>query len=298
MTVEIMVPAYGDGLLVRETVKSVVAQGNPDWRLIVVDDGVESGRDGDLRSWLADHQDSRIHYLPNPIRLGINRNFQRCADIATADLVTLLGDDDRLLPHFVDTVHNTAKEFPDAAFVHTNAAIIDQDGRPAMPLADRVKRMTTPRIDGRRVMGGEELATSLLHGNWMYFPSVVFRREVLRRHGFRPGYDIVQDLDLYLRILLDGGQAVLLDEPCIEYRRHASSVSTSQATDGTRFHEERAYFQETAELMREHGWPRAARASKLHWTSRVHSLATAGRMLTAGEPRTAATMLRISLTDR
>jgi glycosyltransferase involved in cell wall biosynthesis len=295
MTVDIMLPAYGGGKLIRETVDSVLAQEDADWQLTVVDDGVEQARDVDLGPWLAGHDDSRIRYIGNPVRLGINRNFQRCVDAARADLVVLLGADDRVLPHFVGRVHEVAKEFPDAAFIHTNAAIIDQDGRPALPLADRVKRMTTPRIRGERVMGGEELATSLLHGNWMYFPSVVFRRAVIQEHGFRSGFDIVQDLDLYLRILLAGGRALLLEQPCIQYRRHSASVSSAQAGDGTRFHEELAYFLATAEVLRRAGWPRAARASWLHWTSRVHSMATIPGLLAGGDRRTAATMLRISL---
>ncbi|TCO60472.1 glycosyltransferase [Actinocrispum wychmicini] len=292
MTVDIMLPAYGDGRLLRETVESVLAQRDPDWRLTVIDDGVDQGLGGDLEQWLAGHDDPRVTYLANPVRLGINRNFQRCVDTAREDLVTLLGSDDRLLPHFVGRVHEWAKEFPEAAFVHTNATVIDEDGNPALPLADRVKRMTMPRVRGQRVIGGEDLAVSLLRGNWMYFPSVVFRRDVIQQHGFREGFDIVQDLDLYLRILLDGGRAVLLERPCIEYRRHAASVSSAQAGDGTRFDEERAYFNEMADMMSRAGWPRAARSARLHWTSRVHSLVTIPGLLAAGNRRAAATMLK------
>lgn len=291
MTVDIMLPAYGDNGLLRETVESVLAQHDPDWRLTVVDDGVEQGLTGDLESWLAGHDDPRVRYTPNPKRLGINRNFQRCVDIAREDLVLLLGSDDRLLPHFVGRTHQIAKEFPDAAFIHTHATVIDQDGNPALPLADRVKRMTMPRIRGQRVIGGEDLAVSLLRGNWMYFPSVVFRRDVLQKHGFREGYDLVQDLDLYMRILLDGGHAVLLERPCLEYRRHAASLSSAQARNGTRFDEERAFFAETASITARAGWQRAARAARLHWTSRLHSLVTVPGLVAAGDRRTAVKML-------
>lgn len=293
-----MVPAFGDGTLLRETVDSVLRQRDGQWRLTVVDDGAAEGLDGDLKPWLAGLGDDRIRYLPNPRRLGINRNFQRCADEASAELVVILGADDRLLPDFVGRVRRVAAEVPDAAFVHTGAAVIDEDGRPSLPLADRVKRITTPAIHGRRVMGGEELAASLLHGNWMYFPSVAFRREVLQRHGFRPGYDIVLDLDLYLRILLAGGKAVLLADPGIEYRRHRASLSSAEALSGVRFDEELAYFAEAAGLTEAAGWPRAVRAARWHWTSRLHSVAKVPALLAAGDRRTAAALLRTATATR
>lgn len=263
-----MLPAYGDNALVRETVRSVLAQDDPRWRLTVIDDAP-----GDLKSWIAELGHEKVRYLPNERRLGINRNFQRCTDEATADLVQLIGADDRLLPDFVRRVHAAAEEHPDVAFFHTNAIVIDENGNEAMPLADKIKRLVS--IKGGVVTGGERLASSLLHGNWMYFPSVVFRREILQKHGFREGYDIVLDLDVYLRILLDGGRVVLFDRPGIEYRRHAASLSSATAGTGARFDEERDYFAETATAMAAAGWPRAARAARWHLTSRLHAAAKA-----------------------
>lgn len=287
-----MVPAFGDGALLRETVQSVLRQHDPGWRLTVIDDGVAAGQDGALEPWLTGLGDARVRYLANPRRLGINRNFQRCADEARAELVVLLGTDDRLLPDFVGRVRQVATDVPDAAFVHTGAVVIGPDGQPARPLADRVKRLTAPAVRDRRVMGGEQLAVSLLHGNWMYFPSVVFRREVLQRHGFRPGYDIVLDLDLYLRIIFDGGQAVLLERPGVEYRRHGVSLSSAQARDGSRFAEELGYFAEIAGLAAAAGWRRAARAARWHLTSRLHTAAKVPALLAAGDRRTAVALLR------
>lgn len=290
-----MVPAFGDGALLRETVQSVLDQRDPEWRLTVIDDGVRAGRAGDLESWLATLDDPRVRYLPNPRRLGINRNFQRCADEARAELVVILGGDDRLLPDFVGRVREAAAAVPDAAFVHTGAAVIGPDGTPEHRLADRVKRWAAPSVRGRRVMGGERLAVSLLHGNWMYFPSVVFRRDVLQRHGFRPGYDIVLDLDLYLRIIVDGGQAVLLEQPGIQYRRHGASLSSAQAKEGTRFAEEFAYFVQVAEQCEAVGWSRAARAARWHWTSRLHTAAQVPALLAGRNVRAAALLLRTAL---
>jgi len=292
--VDVMIPAYGDDALLREAVASVRAQQDPRWRLTVIDDGVEQGRSAGLAEWLAG--DERIRYLPNPTRLGINRNFQRCLDEATADWVVLLGADDRLHPDFVGRVLDLAAAHPTAAWLHMDARVIDGAGLPVTPLADKVKARTKlPVTGGSRVSGGEELSASLLHGNWMYFPSCVFRRGFVLEHGFREGYDIVLDLDLYLRMLLAGGDCVLAGEPGIDYRRHAASLSSAGAVDGTRFAEETAYFAEVAAVLAERGWTRAARAARWHWTSRAHGVAKLPGLLRAGELPVAREVLRLAL---
>ncbi len=287
--VEFMIPAYGDTPLLREAVASVLAQSVPDWVLTVVDDGPA---DPVLAAWfagltgpsgLAGAQDYRITYRHNPVNLGINRNFQRCVDLATGELVVLMGADDRVLPGYVGTVTRARDAFGRAAFVHPGVRVIDSTGAQVQPFADRVKRALAPRVDKQRLVGGEQLATSLLRGNWMYFPAVAFRRDWLQRHGFRPGYDVVQDLDLYLRMLLDGAQVLLLDEVCFQYRRHEASLSSARAHTGDRFDEELSFFREVRTRMADHGWHRAARAADLHLTSRLHSASRAAAAARSGD---------------
>jgi GT2 family glycosyltransferase len=299
--VDVMLPAFGDDTLVRQAIVSVREQTDGHWRLSVVDDGPAAGRDPNLGDWVRRLDDHRISYLANLTRLGINRNFQRCVDLSTHELVVILGADDRLLPDFVARVRAVAAERPQLAFIHTGARVVDAAGRPSAPMADRVKALTSIKAtsikvaSGVREIGGEQLAASLLRGNWMYFPSVAFRREWLVRHGFRPGYDVVQDLDLYLRILRGGGRVGLLGTPGIEYRRHPASVSSEGAEDGSRFDEERRFFAEAAAELTEAGWPRAASAARWHLTSRLHALQRATLLLAAGQRAPAGRMLRGAL---
>jgi glycosyltransferase involved in cell wall biosynthesis len=282
MLVDITVPAYGDGELLREAVRSVMDQRDDHWRLTVIDDRASTSDTRALCDWLGSQCGDRVRVIENPQRLGINRNFQRCFDESSADLVQVLGADDRLLPDFVGRVRDAAIDHPEATWFHTGATVIDGAGRTSAPLADRVKRAVSIRVPSDRTVGGEELATSLLRGNWMYFPSVVFRREIVAVHGFRPGYDIVLDLDLYLRLLVAGEQCLLFAHPGIEYRRHAESVSSEGADDGSRFAEEIRYFAEVEADMRDRGWPRAERAARLHLTSRLHSMVRAAGLARSG----------------
>ena len=62
MTVDILFPYYGDVELMKQAVRSVIGQSNPDWRLIVVDDGYP---DESIPGWFASLNDERITYMRN-----------------------------------------------------------------------------------------------------------------------------------------------------------------------------------------------------------------------------------------
>ncbi len=263
----VAIPAYGDGPHLREAVASVLAQDQDDWMLTVLDDGPP---DAGLAQWFAG-LGTRVSYSRNPDRLGINAIDTRCLEVASTELLVVLGADDRMLPDYVRTMTAAADLSPGVAWLHPRVRVVDDAGAAAATLQDRVKDRLAIRPPA--VVGGEGLAVSLLRGNWMYFPSVTFRTDAVRAYGFRPGWDIVLDLDLYLRLLVDGHTASLVDAECFEYRRHDESLSSRERRTGARFAEERRYFAETATMLDRIGWTRAARAARIHLTSRLHAAA-------------------------
>lgn len=272
MRLEFFVPFYGDPGLLRSTVSSVLAQEHPDWSLTVVDDGYP---DPAVAEYFAAGPDPRVRYLRNPTNLGANGNYRRCVELATADLVVILGADDELLPNYAATVLRTAGLFPTAVVVQPAVQVIDQHGAPASSLVDTVKqRLLRPRTNHPVLLGGEPLARSLLTGNWLYFPSLAFRREPLQATGFREGLDVVQDLALVIDLLAAGHRLALDPEVCFRYRRHGGSDSSVRAVSGGRFDEERAYFAEAARQMDALGWESAARAARRHLMSRANALLT------------------------
>lgn len=287
--IDIMMPYYGDVALMRAAVESVRAQTDGSWHLTVVDDGDAAG----VPQWFAELGDERITYLRNEQNLGINRNFQRCVDLATRDRVVMLGCDDLLEPHYVATVRGLIEEYPKAAIIQPGVVIIDGAGIESRTLVDTAKRrLYQPRPTARtEVLGGEDLAVSLLRGNWLYFPSLCWRREPMARFGFRPRLEVIQDLALILD-LVEHGEQLVVDHStvCFRYRRHSASESSAQAVDGRRFAEARDYFLALAERMDAAGWPRAARAARRHTSTRIHALTQVPVALRAGQVGTARTL--------
>jgi GT2 family glycosyltransferase len=272
VTVDVMLPHYGRLDLLQETVRSVLAQDDPRWRLTVVDDSGELADDA-VEGWCAELGDERVRYHRNPRNLGINRNFQQCVDLVEHDLAVIIGNDDLMLPGYVGAVRRAHAAHPEVAVVQPGVEVVDSRGAPARTLVDLSKRWVyAPRVTGPTVLAGEELAVSLLRGNWLYFPSICWRSEPLRRTGFREGVDVVQDLALVLDLVLDGESLLVQPEVSFRYRRHQASVSSAHAADGRRFAEERTFFLETADRMAARGWPRASRAARRHLSSRINAL--------------------------
>lgn len=280
MPLDIFVPYWGDPALLRETVASVLAQRNGDWLLTVVDDAYP---DESVPAWFATLDDPRVTYVRKPQNEGITANYRTCVAMATQESVVILGCDDVLLPNFVDVVAAARAAAPDAAVIQPGVEVIDEHGRVVRPLADRVKQdVVRPRATGPRVLGGERLAANLMHGDWLYWPSLVFRRDVLVRTPFLDDLPLIQDLALVMDMVLDGERLVLEPTVCFRYRRHSNSASSASLLDGRRFSGERAYFAHVAERCRARGWHRAARAARLAATSRLHALTLLPRAARTG----------------
>ncbi|MEC5150958.1 glycosyltransferase [Cryobacterium sp. GrIS_2_6] len=269
MTLDIMMPFYGRVDHFRIAVESVLAQTDPDWRLVVIDDCYPDVTAGE---WLVGLADPRIVYRRNPVNAGINVNFQASIDLAVNEWLTIFGCDDVMLPGYVARVKALGQAHPTADFIHPGTRVIDGDGRVYRPLVDRMKALYRPHVRGTIELGGEKLAVSVTRGNWMNFPAIAWRRSAVAAVGFRPNLSVIQDLGLALDVAFQGGSLLLDDEVVFEYRRHASSVSSWRAAEGSRFVEEQRFFRALAAEFEEHGWPRAARTARWHISSRINAL--------------------------
>jgi GT2 family glycosyltransferase len=266
---DVFIPFWGDPDLLYATVESVRAQTDPRWRATIVDDCYP---DPSVAEHFAVEDDPRITYVRNDENLGITANYDKCRALATADLMMFLGCDDLLLPDFVATVLADHARFPEAAIIQPGVRVIDDAGRPTDTLADRVKRAIRPRAEEATAYGGEPLVTSLLHGDWLYWPSLVFRTPVVRGPAFRDDLPIIQDLALVIDLVVDGATLVLDPTVVFSYRRHTQSASSTSLLTGRRLRDERRYYGLAARQMDALGWRRARRAARLRWTSRLHGL--------------------------
>ena len=269
MTVDVLFPYYGDVELMKLAVRSVLGQSHGDFRLLVVDDGYP---DDSVPGWFASLGDPRVHYERNPQNLGANGNYRKCLSMVENDLAVVMGADDVMLPNYLQWLVSRATQFPQADVFQPGVFVIDEFGVPSNTMVERAKAKARPKGQGPRLLSGEQLAASLLRGNWLYFPSIGWRTGMMTKIGFREGYDVVQDLALVLDVAIHGGSLLLDDVAAFLYRRYSASDSSARALGGSRFEEERRYFTQMAAEMQTLGWDAAARAAVSHTSSRLHAL--------------------------
>jgi hypothetical protein len=161
--------------------------------------------------------------------------------------------------------------------------VIDGAGNETRTLVDEAKRrLYAPKFDRRYGLSGENLAVSLLRGDWLYFPSICWRSDALKGLRFRPELKVIQDLALMMELVKRGERLIADKTVCFEYRRHDASESSATAFDGSRFTEAGDFFADMADQMAAHGWHRAARVARLHLSSRIFALTKLPQALRGG----------------
>lgn len=270
MPLDIFIPYWGDPGYMKETVNSVLSQENPDWRLTVVDDAYPGQ---EIANFMGGISDPRVTYIRKEINAGITENYRTCVSLASQEVIVILGCDDILLPNYVDVILAAHRDFPEAAIIQPGVQVINEKSEVATTLADTVKqRLVKPRGGGQRIVSGEAIASNLMHGDWLYWPSLAFRTDKIRMVDFRDGFPIIQDLALIMDMIFNGDKLLIEPALCFQYRRHSNSASSTKLIDGSRFAGEREYFELSASKAQDLGWTRAARSSRLRITSRAHAI--------------------------
>jgi glycosyltransferase involved in cell wall biosynthesis len=268
MALDIALPFYGDVAFMKQTVQSVLNQSDPNWRLVVVDDGYP---DDTLPGWFGSLEDERIEYQRNLKNLGANGNFQKCLSLLSAEYCLVMGADDLLESNFVVRINEAIRAKPGISMIHPGVKVIDRNNEFISTRSDQVKKSIRESQGMSKVLSGESLARSLMKGNWMYFPSIVWKTKTIQEIGFRPGFHVCQDLGLAMDLIMQGGEMALIEDEIFRYRRHQESDSSLKAVNGDRFKDERDFFSAMAKDLKIIGWNSASRAAKVHGTSRLHA---------------------------
>lgn len=292
-SLDIFVPYWGDPDYMKLTVDSVLAQSDPRWFLTVVDDAYP---DPTIEKYVAGIQDPRITYIKKPKNEGITASFRTSIQMARQELVAVVGCDDILLPNYVETMLRAHQDHPEADIIQPGVQVIDAAGQPANTLVDTVKqRLLRPRTTTPLLLSGEKLVTSLLHGDWLYWPSLTFKTASVRSVDFRNEFPIIQDLALIVDMVLQGRSLLVVPVESFAYRRHTESASSLLILDGSRFEGERDYFDLASGLAHAKGWRQAEFAAKLRLTSRLHALSLMPALLKSRKVSGFRTMIRHGL---
>jgi glycosyltransferase involved in cell wall biosynthesis len=205
--VSVLVPAYNTATTIGDALESALSQDPPPYEVIVSDDGSLDDLDSALRPFA-----DRVHVVRGP-NGGLAAARNRAAAVATGELLALLDADDVWLPGRVAALTAAAAARPDLAVLTTDAV----ESRAGL-------RTPGSYYDVRAFdVGHQEVA--ILRENFIFGAGAV-RADAFRAvGGYRHGARHAEDWDLWLRLLLNGHRAGLIEQPLYEYRRRPESLT-------------------------------------------------------------------------
>ena len=223
--VSICIPTHSAKRLeyLREAVASVRAQTHTDTEILLWD----NGHDEPLRAFAEQQMrdDSRVRYRRQNPSVSLGANFNSALQAAQGDYVVMLGDDDRLVPHAVETL--LAAKQPDTVVTFPNLRIIGIHGEhlPALTREHLVKF-------GRDRLSSGPVADPIACAwrNSFFLPGSLLRTAELQRYGFHPAIRSC-DFLAFVQLARDGHSFLHIKDYLFEYRVHSGSVTSGGSID-------------------------------------------------------------------
>lgn len=219
--VSICVPTFSAQRLpyLREAIASARAQTHTNIEILVRDDGTDQAiRDFVMEQTRADR---RVHYARNERRLGLGGNWNALAHWASGEFLVIIGDDDRLLPSFVERL--LAGRDQDTAVAFSNHYVIDGNGVRNAELT-RAFLVTF----GREALPAGKIpdAPACVWRNSVPMSAALIRAEHVKRLGIKTDLN-TPELELFARLAAEGKAFVFDPEYLAEYRVHADSQTSA-----------------------------------------------------------------------
>jgi glycosyltransferase involved in cell wall biosynthesis len=121
----ICIPTYNRAPHLLNCLQSIISMRKPNgfqFEICISDNG---SKDNTKEIVLNAKKDLNINYNRNESNLGIPRNFVKVVSMAVGEFVWLIGDDDLLLPHTLDTLEVLFNKHKNVNFFYINSYLLD-----------------------------------------------------------------------------------------------------------------------------------------------------------------------------
>jgi glycosyltransferase involved in cell wall biosynthesis len=221
--VTIAIPTYQRLNYLKIAVDSALAQTYPNIEIIISQDPTKDGLDPNIQIWSQDLADrhKNVFYQSNNRNLGLAGNWNAVADAAKGDYVVIIGDDDFLLPLFVETLMNAIQ--PEVSVIFSNHYIIDTMGN---RLVEFSHEWTQNYHRDLMPVGLLVNPDSWVWQNSIPMLSAIVKTKTIQRLRFKEDLN-TPEIELFLRIAQEGGNFIFVPEYLAEYRVHSQSATNT-----------------------------------------------------------------------
>lgn len=208
--VTVLMPVYNGERYLREAIDSILVQSFTEFEFLVINDGST-----DKSVEIAEsYQDPRIRLIHNDCNLGLVSTLNKGLRLARGDFIARMDCDDYSFPSRLRRQYDFLVKNPDISFCGSWIELDDGENK---------KKISYP-------CSHDEIKAALLFGNSLAHPSVIIRRETLKKFTLNYEYaDIdAEDYGLWVRASTVAKFANL-PEVLVRYRSHKNQVSNTRS---------------------------------------------------------------------
>ncbi|MCQ2368169.1 MAG: glycosyltransferase [Kiritimatiellae bacterium] len=215
MKISFLVPSYNHEKYVSGFIQSVLAQTNPNWEMIIVDD-CSVDRNVEI---IKTYSDARIKFVQTPFNSGINAALNLAYKYSSGEIISTIAADDELEPEYTEKVIAAFTAYADVGVVYTPLAVIDGNGR-------KTGKIFKPDYS---VAVSDYFRSLFLKQVFLQSPGMAYRRVFAEKiHPLPLGLLQFQDVGMHLA-LSKYTRPLHLDSPVVRYRVAGQGVSNVNA---------------------------------------------------------------------
>lgn len=221
--VTIAIPTYSRLNYLKEAVESALAQTYSNIEVLIGQDPGQNGLDESIQAWSQSlaSRNAKVRYQWNSHNLGLAGNWNALVDTVQGEYLVIVGDDDRLLPSFVETLLSAVCADGKVAFA--NHYIINTQGKRLETTSyEYTKRYRRDRLPPGKVSHPEIWAWQ----NSIPMSASLIRTEDVRRLRFKEDLN-TPEIELFIRLAQEGGRFVFVPEYLSEYRVHQQAATAT-----------------------------------------------------------------------
>ena len=229
--ISILLPVYGRSELLKTALQSVARQCNPQWNLLIADDGSDKETQRYIEEWVDARQDERIRWVKRERNLGLFDNLNKAIEESPNEWILLLCSDDILLPNAIDRIQHCIQEWPESQLILSTFESIDSVGgsRPPDSAEHHDQIAETSGLISPNVFIPALLKLGSVNGN---LTGMAFNRALWREAGpFRKDWKHAADWEWLIR----AGEIMpvtLNRETIAKVRTHTKQLSNENRRNG------------------------------------------------------------------
>ena len=208
LQVSIIIPAYNAGGFLAETLDTLLAQTDPNWEAVIVDDGSTDNTSGVAQAYAA--HDQRFRIIAGPHQ-GVSTARNTGIDQARFEWLLFLDADDWIDPAYLERMCAVLEADSSLDAVHCGWARVGVD-----------------KAVFEKHTAAHEGILCTFFSDYDYFPvhACIVRKQIVKSvGGFDPALRTCEDWDLWLRVTRTGAHFGVVPEVLALYRTYPDSAS-------------------------------------------------------------------------